>query len=135
MDPKTARVLEINAIFGVSRFASIYWTPFLRFPFSSFRPHSFAPCSPLPALLLVLFLLYALCPLRFYKTPSMAMARIGQASQPFTREGSPMKKNLSAYYENKTYFHATWCLHVGMRVFYETIIFEILQIEVQDCPV
>jgi len=27
------------------------------------------------------------------------------------------------YYENKTYFHATWCLHVGMRVFYEIIKF------------
>jgi len=26
-------------------------------------------------------------------------------------------------YENKTYFHATWCINAGMKVFYEVIIF------------
>jgi hypothetical protein len=41
-------VLEINAIFGVSRFVSIYWIPFLRLRFLSFRPYSSAPCPLLP---------------------------------------------------------------------------------------
>jgi len=32
---------------------------------------------------------------------------------------------LGTYYKNKIFFHAAWCLQVGMKVIYENIIFEL----------